>query len=134
MRALTVRVDWDHGEPVYEQIATQIRSRITAGDLRPGAPLPSVRTLASDLGVNLNTVARAYRVLEEQGFLRIRDRSGAEVAPPAESPNAAARRRLRGELGSVLARMKQAGVSAEDVRLMVERELAGPRGPAGEEA
>jgi GntR family transcriptional regulator len=133
MRVLTVRVDWDHGEPVYEQIARQIRSRIAAGELRPGAPLPPVRTLASDLGVNLNTVARAYRVLEEQGFLRIRDRSGAEVAPPAERPDAAARERLREELGAVLVRMKQAGVSAEDVRRMVERAIEGPRGPAGKE-
>ena len=79
----TLTLDWATGEPVYEQIARQIRTRIAAGDLPPGHALPPVRTLASDLGVNLNTVARAYRQLEEQGFVLIRDRSGAEVAAPA---------------------------------------------------
>jgi GntR family transcriptional regulator len=125
MPPLTVRVDWDQGEPVYLQIARQIRSRIAGGDLRPGAPLPSMRTLASDLGVNLNTVARAYRVLEEEGFLRIRDRAGAEVAPPPKNADSDTRERLREELSALLARLKQAGVSSEELRRLAEREIAG---------
>ena len=70
-------------EPVYEQIARQIRESVAAGELPAGTPLPTVRVMASDLGVNLNTVARAYWLLEEEGFVRIRDRSGVEVAAPA---------------------------------------------------
>ena len=61
MDDLSVRLDWTQGDPVYEQIAGQIRSRIASGDLPPGFPLPPVRTLASDLGVNLNTVADIAR-------------------------------------------------------------------------
>ena len=106
----------DSGAPVYEQIAGQIRDRIAAGDLPPGQALPPVRTLASDLGVNLNTVARAYRLLEEQGFVRIRDRSGAEVAPPAAAPDAAARDRLAAELRRLLVRMHQVGIGTAEVR------------------
>ena len=125
MRTAILTVEWSSDEPVYEQIARQIREQVVSGALAPGAPLPPVRTLASDLGVNLNTVARAYRLLEEQGFVRIRHRSGAEVAAPAPRPDGAARDRLRGELREVLARLRQAGVPAEEIRRIAEQEIAG---------
>ncbi len=123
-------VDRSGQEPVYEQIARQIRETITSGDLSPGAPLPPVRVVASDLGVNLNTVARAYRLLEEQGFVRIRDRAGAEVAAPAPRPDAGERDRLQAELRGLLARMRQAGVGTDELKRLAEREiglLAGER-------
>ncbi len=131
---MTVLVERDSGEPVYEQIARQIREKVAAGGLEPGATLPPVRTLASDLGVNLNTVARAYRLLEEEGFVRIRERSGAEVAPPAREPRAASRDRLGRELREVLARMRQAGIPADDLKRLAEREIAALRqGRPGED-
>ena len=119
----TLAIATDSATPVYEQIAGQIRDRISAGELHPGDPLPSVRTLASDLGVNLNTVARAYRLLEEQGFVRIRDRSGAEVAAPAVTPDAAARDRLAAELRDVVVRMRQAGIGNAELRRLVDAAL-----------
>ena len=117
---ITVSVDREKDEPAYEQIARQIRARIAAGELRPGALLPGVRTLAADLGVNLNTVARAYRLLADQRFVNIRDRSGVEVAAPAARPAPDTSASLEAELEGLLARMRQAGVSAEDVRRMVD--------------
>jgi DNA-binding transcriptional regulator YhcF (GntR family) len=110
-------------EPVYEQIARQIRECVASGELSPGTPLPTVRVLASDLGVNLNTVARAYWLLEEEGFIRIRDRSGAQVAAPVRRP-AGDRERLRQELRETLARLHQAGLTSEDLHRLVEREIA----------
>jgi DNA-binding transcriptional regulator YhcF (GntR family) len=124
MRTSLVTVEWSSSEPVYEQIARQIRAQVVAGELAAGTPLPPVRTLASDLGVNLNTVARAYRLLEEEGFVRIRHRSGAEVAAPAERPESSVVDRLRGELRGVLARLRQAGVPPDELRRMAEREIA----------
>jgi len=118
-------VDWSSDEPVYAQIARQIRARIIAGGLRIGAVLPSVRSIASDLGVNLNTVARAYRMLEEEGFIEIRDRAGATVAPRARNVEAEIVERLTEDLGVILARMRQAGVSNSELRRRVEREIAG---------
>jgi len=117
---LLLTVDGAADEPVYEQIARAIRAQIAVGALTPGTPLPSVRTLASDLGVNLNTVARAYRVLEEQGFVRIRDRAGAEVAAPRTAPDAASLRRLQAELREVLQRLRQAGVPPDEIRRLVD--------------
>ncbi len=116
-------VEGDQGDPVYVQIARQIRARIAARELHPGTLLPAVRTLAADLGLNLNTVARAYRLLAEEGFVTIRDRSGAVVAPPAPTPDSGSRARLLEHLREILARMRQSGVPAGELRRIVEKEI-----------
>jgi DNA-binding transcriptional regulator YhcF (GntR family) len=92
MVALTIDRSLDR--PVYEQVADQIRRFITEGVLGPGTMLPSVRQLARDLGVNLNTTARAYRLLEAEGFLVIRDRAGVTVAAPPDEVDHVTRGRL----------------------------------------
>lgn len=120
MAALTVVLDRDAGESAYEQIAAQIREAVATGALPPGSLLPGVRVLASDLGVNFNTVARAYRVLEEQGFVTIRERSGVEVATPAARASREARAALERELWKLMARMRQAGFSERDLRAAAE--------------
>ena len=88
---LTLSIDRGLDDPVYEQVADQLRRLISSGALGPGTPLPSVRGLAADLGVNLNTIARAYRLLEGEGFLVIRGRAGAKVAAPPEAIDRGAR-------------------------------------------
>jgi DNA-binding transcriptional regulator YhcF (GntR family) len=120
---MMVVIERSADEAVYEQIARQIREHVASGDLPPGTRLPTVRILASDLGVNLNTVARAYWLLEEEGFILIRDRSGAEVLPPARRP-AVNREKLNQDLKRILFRMRQAGFSAEELQRIAEREIA----------
>lgn len=120
---LALVVEPGSGEPVYAQIARQIRGAIASGTLPVGRALPSVRTVASDLGVNLNTVARAYRLLQDEGFLDIRDRSGALVAaPPARAPRDRVEP-LRRDLRETVARLRQAGVPRADLKKMLEAEL-----------
>ena len=131
-RPLTVQLDREDPEAAYQQIARQIRSHIAGGALAPGDQLPGVRGLASDLGVNMNTVARAYRVLEEQGFVRIRDRSGAEVAAPPRKADPETRSSLQQELSHVLIRMRQAGITADQLRRLVNREIDALGGPGSE--
>ncbi len=120
----TIVVAEDHDDPVYVQIARQIRARIAARELDPGTVLPAVRTLAADLGLNLNTVARAYRLLAEEGFVTIRDRSGAVVAPPAPAADSGSRAHLLEHLREILARMRQSGIRAGELRRIVEKEIA----------
>lgn len=131
---LTLAIDRGGEAPVYEQVADQVRHLVASGALRPGAALPSVRQLAGDLGVNLNTIARAYRLLESEGFLVIRDRAGVEVAAPASSVSRAARSTLLEPLRASLARLRQAGMSPEELLRVVRREIEalGPR-PGGDE-
>jgi GntR family transcriptional regulator len=116
-------IDWSVDEPVYAQIARQIRAEIAAGSLAAGALLPPVRTIASDLGVNLNTVARAYRMLEAEGFVAIEEREGVRVLAPARRADRSTLDTLGEELTVLLARMRQAGFSPADIRKRVEREL-----------
>ena len=97
--------------------------RCAAGAVAPGTCLPSVRTLASDLGVNLNTVARAYRLLQEEGFVTIHGRSRVEAAAPARRADAQRRTSLTTGLREALARLRQAGVPAGQLRKLVDREI-----------
>jgi GntR family transcriptional regulator len=66
-------------EPVYEQIVRQIHDAVKSGRLKPDAPLPTVRQLAGDLRLNRNTVARAYKLLEDQGVILTAGRKGTFV-------------------------------------------------------
>jgi GntR family transcriptional regulator len=66
-------------EPVYEQIVRQIHDAVKSGKLKPDAPLPTVRQLAGDLRLNRNTVARAYKLLEDQGVILTAGRKGTFV-------------------------------------------------------
>lgn len=121
--ALTLTIDRRLAVPVYEQVAGQLRTHIAQGKLRPGMALPPVRQLAADLGVNLNTVARAYRLLEGERFLVIRDRAGAVVAAPARENDDSARAGIRDELRASLARLRQVGMTTEELLAFVRGEV-----------
>jgi len=66
---LNIQIDFRSGMPAYNQIAQQIQQAIASGILQPGDQLPTVRALAADLRINFNTVARAYRILDEIGII-----------------------------------------------------------------
>jgi GntR family transcriptional regulator len=66
---MDVKVDFRSGIPIYIQIMEQIKDRVASGLLQPGDQLPTVRQMATDLRVNFNTVARAYRLLDEAGVI-----------------------------------------------------------------
>jgi GntR family transcriptional regulator len=123
---IVLAMDRESEEPAYRQVARQVREMIAYGRLPAGRRLPSVRTLASDLGVNLNTVARAYRALEEEGFVVIRGRSKVEVAAPRERDArepAPAPAPLLESLREILARLLQSGLKAEEVVGVVVAEV-----------
>lgn len=74
------RLDTDSTVPPFEQIRLRILDLASSGELAVGTKLPSVRALASDLGVAANTVARAYRELEQAGIVATAGRSGTAIA------------------------------------------------------
>ena len=85
---MLIAVDAAASEPLYLQIRNQIVAGIATGQLEPGQSLPSVRSLASDLGINLHTVNKAYAVLRDEGYVRMRGRAGAVIADPAAADRA----------------------------------------------
>ncbi len=70
------------GDPIYQQIADQIKAQILAGDLKEGDPLPSMRLLAKELRISVITTKRAYEELEREGFLVSYTGKGSFVAAP----------------------------------------------------
>ena len=84
-----VRIDYSIDEPLYMQIRSQVIAGIARGELAAGDALPSVRRLASDLGINLHTVNKAYAVLRDEGYIEVRGRSGAFVAQSQSSSGSA---------------------------------------------
>lgn len=74
-----ITIDEKDRRPLYRQVADEIKRLIAAGELSEGSSLPPVRQVAADLGVNLNTVAVAYRHLQTEGLIKIKHGSGAAV-------------------------------------------------------
>ena len=83
-KTMTLRVNLDSPIPVYRQIVDALRLELVNGSFRPGDQLPPVRQLATDLGIHFNTVAEAYRVLSEEGWLDLKRRRGAVVIARAK--------------------------------------------------
>ena len=84
-KELTLRLDFHSGLPIYTQIVNQIQSQLANGRLKPGDQLPTVRALAQELRVNFNTVARAYRILDEARIISTQQGRGTyitEIPPP----------------------------------------------------
>lgn len=75
-----IKVDTSSFIPIYEQVKNQIKRQVGLGILKPKQMLPSIRDLASDLLINPNTVARAYRELEREGFIYTRKGKGCYVS------------------------------------------------------
>jgi DNA-binding transcriptional regulator YhcF (GntR family) len=85
-----VTVDTARSLPPFEQIRSQYAGQIATGELAPGTRLPTVRQLATELGVAANTVARAYRELESAGLVETRGRAGTCVSSGGDAATAAA--------------------------------------------
>ncbi len=106
-----ITVDLRAPTPPYEQIRSQISSLIASGTLAPGSRLPTVRSLAADLGIAAGTVARAYKELEAAGLVHSRRRGGTLVTGPAAAGDAAARP-VPDEVAAAVDRYVEAGRAA----------------------
>lgn len=117
-------IDIHSSVAVYVQIENQVQFAISSGRLKAGDQLPSVRELSERLEVNPNTVAKAYRDLEVMGLLYTRRGMGVFINKGVESKcRDDVRRRLVGRLHEVTAEAKAAGMSAGEVREIVDMSL-----------
>ena len=83
-KKLILQIDFRSGLPIYTQIVNQVQSQIASGIIKPGDQLPTVRALAEELRVNFNTVARAYRILDEARIISTQQGRGTYITekPP----------------------------------------------------
>lgn len=78
---MLINLDFESNEPIYQQLVHQIIEGIARKEITPGEGLPSVRSLASDIGINLHTVNKAYQQLKQDGFILIHRQKGVVVNP-----------------------------------------------------
>lgn len=78
-KKLSLQLDFHSGLPIYTQIVNQVQSQLANGVLKPGDQLPTVRALAQELRVNFNTVARAYRILDEARIISTQQGRGTYI-------------------------------------------------------
>jgi GntR family transcriptional regulator len=111
-----LRIDLASPTPVYRQIADGLRALLVHGSFKPGDRLPTVRQVAIDLAVHHNTVAQAYRLLAEEGWLNLRRHRGATVLERrAQSPNAASHQNFYQRLRELTARAAADGLDAKAI-------------------
>lgn len=115
------------GQALYVQLMQQIRHAIETGVLQEGDLLPGIRTLAEELVVSHNTVAKAYSELEHDGVLQLRHGSGAYVAARRRTRSRAEKlRQAQDRVRSLVLSLEREGLSEEEILRLVEAELFYP--------
>ena len=109
-----IHLDYRDSRPIYQQVKDNLRRMMVTGVLNAGDKLPSVRALASQLSINPNTIQRAYRELEAEGWIASVSGKGSFVcgAPRQEDP---ATEKLWQELDAVTAKLTEAGISRQTI-------------------
>jgi DNA-binding transcriptional regulator YhcF (GntR family) len=115
-----ISIDPESPVPPYEQVRVAFAQRIASRELAVGARLPTVRALAADLGLAVNTVARAYRELEEAGLIETRGRAGTVVSAAGEH----GRERVLRAARSYATTAREIGLSTEEALEIVRAALA----------
>jgi len=116
---LWFKVDYHSGVPIYEQIKERLKGAILRGELESSDSVPSVRELAKALGVNVNTVVKAYKELEIGGVLRAQPGVGYFVGNVEEIKASLLEERFH-HLRQVLLELKNCGVNREEIMKVLE--------------
>ena len=109
-----VTINYKDGRPFYEQVKEDLRRLVVSGALRPGDKLPSVRELAGQLAINPNTIQRAYRELEAEGYIVSVPGKGS-FAAEREDENDRRRSELLAKLSETVRELRWLGMTAEEI-------------------
>ncbi len=127
MKSLTenIHIDFRSGIPIYTQIVEQVKQQLVSGLLEPGDQLPTVRALALELRVNFNTVARAYRLLDEAGIISTQQGRGTYILeiPPPERTDKLRQQALEALTRDYLNEALRLGSSPEEISKTLKEQL-----------
>lgn len=116
-----IKLDFESDIPIYEQLKNEIIVGIAKNELLPGERLPSVRTMASDIGINLHTVNKTYQQLRQEGFLLIHRQRGVVVNPDgAPKADRKYHKQLRKTLRPIIADSICRRLSESDINQLIE--------------
>lgn len=114
-----IRLDYRDARPIYEQVRDGLRSMMVTGVLAAGDKLPSVRSLATELAINPNTIQRAYNELEAEGYIYSVAGKGSFVSGTADA-DAARRETLRADVKKLLNELRYLGVTEADAATLIK--------------
>jgi GntR family transcriptional regulator len=120
-----IHIDFRSGIPIYTQIVEQVKQQLISGLLKPGDQLPTVRALALELRVNFNTVARAYRLLDEAGVISTQQGRGTYIleVPPPERTDKLRQQALEALTRDYLNDALRLGCSPKEIRKTLKEQL-----------
>jgi len=120
---LDIQIDFRSGEPIYTQIVNQIQQKVAEGQLKQGDQLPTVRQLATELRVNFNTVARAYRILDDAGLISTQQGRGTYIweKPDQDRLHLLRKQSLEDLLSHTLQEAQRLGYDVSEVEATIGR-------------
>ena len=114
---MEIAIDIDNPVPQFEQLIEQIKAAVTAGVLKPGDALPSIRQLANDLELNSKTVAKAYKLLERDSIIEAKGYRGTYVHPKAKANcKFNLREWTQRKVSDAIVELREAGVTDSEIR------------------
>ena len=124
---MNLELDFRSGIPIYLQVVERIKEMIASGRLRPGDQLPTVRALALDLRVNFNTIARAYRILDENGVISTQQGRGTYIleVPPKKVSEQIRLQALEALTQRYLSEAARLGADPEEVARKIQERIEG---------
>lgn len=117
---MILMIDFDSDTPIYLQIKNQIIMGIAKKDVEIGEELPSVRSLAEDIGVNMHTVNKAYGLLKEDGYIKIDRRKGAIVSVKLEESNCKFKRKMNEDMEYYIGECINRGIKQEELYQLIQ--------------
>jgi GntR family transcriptional regulator len=119
-------LDFRSGVPIYVQIVEQVQQFVASDNLKPGDQLPTVRQLASELRVNFNTIARAYRMLDEAGLISTQQGRGTYILDQTEEGfrDLYKKESLHVQTERFLAEVERQGFTTQEIRETLEQMLS----------
>ncbi|MGA2490259.1 MAG: GntR family transcriptional regulator [Anaerolineales bacterium] len=122
---MNLEIDFRSGIPIYLQVVERIKERLAAGQLKPGDQLPTVRSLAADLRVNFNTIARAYRIMDESGIISTQQGRGTYILemPTPEVAGSIRQKALEDLTQRYIADAERLGISPEELDKVLNEKI-----------
>ncbi len=115
-------VDFKSRKPIYEQLVENVSSLILRGILKPNDSIPSVRQMAQELGINPNTIHKAYAELERRGMIYSSPGRGSFVSDEIDAAHSAKREELRRALSAAAKEAHDFGMSFEEAEEIIRKE------------
>ena len=115
---MEIVIDTSDSVPVFAQLINQIKKAVLSGELSSGAALPSIRQIANDMGLNHNTVAKAYRLLERDAVIETKGYRGTFIHPDAKANSAVDLNAwVTSTLSETIKTLRESGVTDSEIRI-----------------